>query len=198
MLWASTATAATVSGKVELKSRKLAAATVVYIENVKGKFKAPKEPQRLSQRGQKFRPPIVPVLLGSRVDMSNDDYVAHNIYSESEVHSFDLERQEASFPLPGAKPKEDENRKPPPDPVLTFNRLGMVDLHCNIHPKMYGVVLVLPNPYFTKPERDGTFEIKGVPPGKYTLKMHQANDGGDVERSVEIKVGKKGAKNVSL
>ena len=37
---------------------------------------------------------------------------------------------------------------------------------CRVHPEMEGFVVVLQNPYFAVSDKDGHFEIKGVPAGR--------------------------------
>jgi len=45
----------------------------------------------------------------------------------------------------------------------------MVHVKCDVHPWMTAYVGVLPHPYFATTGEDGTFAIKNLPPGKYTL-----------------------------
>jgi len=48
-------------------------------------------------------------------------------------------------------------------------------LACDIHPWMSAYACVVNNPYYALTEKDGKFEIKGLPPGKYTLTIwHEA------------------------
>jgi len=189
-MWTVDATAGDIKGKLEISGRKQADATVVYVEAVKGKVKVPKKTVRLSQRGQRFRPTVVPVVVGQRVDMTNDDFVVHNIFSNSEIKKFNLEEQEA-WQMPGAaKAPASGKADSLPDPVVPFTDKGEVDIHCNIHPKMKGAVLVLQNPYFAKPDKKGAFVIKGVPAGKYTVRVYQFK--GEA-KSADVQVPKKGA-----
>jgi hypothetical protein len=45
---------------------------------------------------------------------------------------------------------------------------------CDVHPWMFSYVTVLDHPYFAVSGKDGSFTIKNVPPGKYTLvAMHR-------------------------
>ena len=45
----------------------------------------------------------------------------------------------------------------------------MVPVRCNNHPWMNAFINVSPTPYFAVSDADGHFEIKGLPPGNYTL-----------------------------
>lgn len=127
----------------------------VYINHVEGEFPPSKEMPFISQRNLNLDPHILPVLKGTKVDFSNDDFVVHNIYSPPESpNPFDLE-------LYGMGVRK----------FKTFDDLGVVSLHCVIHPNMSGFVIVLQNPYFAMTDKRGNFEIKDVPPGTYQLKV---------------------------
>jgi plastocyanin len=127
---------------------------LVYIDYVNGKFPPPKENPHMSQKGMVFRPHILPVLKGSTVDFTNDDTVAHNVFSPpGSATPFNLG-------IYGTGVKKTE----------TFNHLGEVPLLCIVHPEMSAFVIVLQNPYYALTDNDGNFEIKNVPPGKYQLK----------------------------
>src|SRR6266852_113392 len=54
--------------------------------------------------------------------------------------------------------------------AFQFNDLGSASLLCNVHPEMSGYVVVVPTPYFAVTNKDGSFVIKDVSPGHYTLK----------------------------
>jgi hypothetical protein len=63
---------------------------------------------------------------------------------------------------------------------------------------MSGYVVVVPTPYFAVTDKDGNFEIKNVPAGKYTLKTWsedgkpttQAVDASTASTTVELTVKK--------
>lgn len=53
--------------------------------------------------------------------------------------------------------------------LLTTRRSGMVKVECDQHRFMQAWILVPLNPYFSVTNTDGTFTIKDIPPGTYTL-----------------------------
>jgi plastocyanin len=161
------ASAGTISGTVPVSGAADADRTVVYVETVP-KSSFPADRVRMSQKGARFSPSLLPVVAGSNVDMTNDDWVAHSVFSKSEVEPFDL-----GLYSPGVAKS------------VAFDRTGPVEVFCSIHPRMNAVVLVLQNPYFAKPEADGSYSIEGVPPGTYTLKVHKL-DGEDATRQVTV------------
>jgi plastocyanin len=128
---------------------------LVYIDHVNGRFSPPKENPHMSQKGMVFQPHILPVLKGSTVDFTNDDTVAHNVFSPpGSATPFNLGIYDT-----GVKKTE------------TFNHLGEVPLLCSVHPEMSAFVIVLQNPYFALTGNAGAFEIKNVPAGTYQLKI---------------------------
>jgi len=102
-------------------------------------------------RGGAFR--ALPITKGQSVDFVNDDVELHNVFSTSKVREFDL----------GKKGPRDRER-------IRFSQMGVVDIFCDIHEQMIMTVLVLPNRAFAITGKDGSFEIKGVPPGAHEVR----------------------------
>lgn len=127
---------------------------LVYIERVAGKeFSPPDKPVFMGQKDLVFKPHILPVLKGTKVDFTNNDSIVHNVFSPpGSAKRFNL----GTYGV-GVKKYE------------TFNELGEVTLLCNVHPEMLGFIIVLQNPYFGLTDKSGNFEIKDVPAGTYQL-----------------------------
>jgi plastocyanin len=156
----SPALAGSIKGTVKLPKASEAERTVVYLESVpEGSFETSGKVVRLSQKGANFAPAVLPVLRGSQVDMSNDDWVSHNAFSKSAVKAFDLG-------IYGQDVKK----------TVTFEKVGVVDVFCSIHPRMNAVILVLQNPYFVRPTRDGSFSLDNVPAGTYRIKVYRPGE----------------------
>jgi len=129
---------------------------LVYIDRVEGKtFPPPTEAVFMGQKNLVFRPHILPVLKGTTVDFTNDDTVVHNVFAPpGSAKAFNL----GTYGVGVTKTE-------------TFDKLGEVPLLCNVHAEMLAYILVLQNPYFALTDKAGNFEIKGVPPGTYKLKV---------------------------
>jgi plastocyanin len=168
-------TAGSIVGKVKAHGVKNSADAVVYIEKIESKsFPAPKEHALLDQKGLKFHPHVLPVLAGTIVDFLNSDDVLHNVFSpDACADKMNL----------GTWPKGQKRS-------FTFKNPGcQAVLLCNVHPEMEAFVVVCETPYFAVSSADGSFEIKDVPPGKYTLKIwHEKLKG----QPVQIDVPEKG------
>jgi plastocyanin len=168
-LGAGNALAGTITGVVPVSGAAEADRTVVYVEMAPVSAGTSAQRGKLLQKGARFSPTVLPIVSGTDVDMTNDDWVAHNVFSKSEVKSFDL----GMYPPGTAK-------------AVSFERPGVVDVFCAIHPRMNAVVLVLQNPYFAKPDAQGQFTIEGVPAGSYSLKVYRLGVGSPLQQSVKV------------
>ena len=72
--------------------------------------------------------------------------------------------------------------------TVVFDKAGAVTVHCEIHDRMRGTILVLETPYFKKTDTAGKYRLENLPVGNYLLKAWV--DGADIrERRVELKAG---------
>jgi len=160
-----------ITGKVTAHGVKNGEYAVIYIDKIPGKsFPAPRKHEVMDQKNLMFQPHVLPVLVGTTVDFLNSDKVLHNVYSpDACAGKFNL----GSWPQGQSKP-------------YTFKNVGcFATLLCNVHPEMQGFVVVLETPYFAVSKADGSYDIKDVPPGKYTLKIwHEKLKGNSVEVTV--------------
>lgn len=138
--------------KTETSSTDLSspAHTVVYFTGFESAAKP--EPIIIGQKNKSFDPTVVPVVKGQEVTFVNGERVVHNVFSMSQAKQFDL-----------GEVKKDGVSK------IVFDKTGIVDLYCNIHPNMVGTVLVLPNDRYAKPKETGDYEITGIKPGTYNV-----------------------------
>jgi plastocyanin len=158
LLVAGIAHAGDVNGKVSAVGLKSAGNIAVYIDVIPGKkFTAPVEHVSFDQQNLKFTPRTAIILKGTTVDFLNSDQVAHNVFWPSIGGDKKL-RHNLTVVSPGQKKS------------FQFNDLGAAQVLCNFHPEMVAYVVVVPTPYFGLTSADGSFTIKNVPPGTYTLK----------------------------
>ncbi len=143
---------------------------VVYVADAfpDSQFVPPKEHPVMDQRNESFQPYLLPVLRGTSVDFPNNDNVYHNVFSFSKTKTFDL----GKYPTKTSK-------------EVTFDKLGVVSIYCEIHSHMNAFILVLPNPYFDSVLENGEFEIHNVPPGPRTLKAFLGR-GNEIEKTINV------------
>jgi plastocyanin len=149
--------AAAWAGDIEGKVTGMKGQSVVYVDTVAGKtVPAPKEHPVVDQKGLMFVPHIIAVQQGTTVEFLNSDSVQHNVFWTAIGAD-----KKAGHNL-GTWPKGDKR-------PFTFDKAGVVPLLCNVHPEMAGYIVVSPTPYFTQTDESGTYKIKDVPDGTYTL-----------------------------
>ena len=186
LFFASPMQAAEVHGKVSASGLKSAENIAVYIDTIAGKkFDNPVQHVAMDQRNEIFAPHTMIILKGTTVDFMNSDHVAHNVYWPS-VNGDKKLRHSLTIVSPGQKKS------------FQFDDLGAAQMLCNLHPEMVAYIVVVPTPYFALTGNDGTFTIKDVPPGTYTLRTWsedgkpttQAITAADTATSVEVNVKK--------
>ena len=162
-----------IKGKVSVQGIKSAENIAVYVDAIPDKkFDAPKDPMVVDQRKMAFVPHVVAVQQGTTVEFLNSDPVGHNVYWPSISGNKKLAHNLGTWPKGEKKP-------------FQFNDLGVASLLCNVHPEMSGYVVVTPTPYFAVTDKDGNFEIKNIPAGKYTLKTW-SEDGKPTTQAVDV------------
>jgi hypothetical protein len=106
---------------------------------------------------------------GSELKILTSDPINHNIHT----YSFDNDPINIMF-----LPNQDYTQE--------MEEPEVIKVSCDLHGWMEAYIVVTPHSYFAMTQSDGTFEIKDVPPGKYTLKVWHESLG---EESRKIKVG---------
>jgi plastocyanin len=120
----------------------------------KARWTPPTEAARLDQRGCVYEPHVLGIMEGQQLEILNDDPVNHNVHAESQVNPAWNESQ---------PPKAEHKYK-------TFDSEEVLfPVTCSVHPWMRSYIGVSPHPFFAVTGDDGTFTLKGVPPGTYTV-----------------------------
>lgn len=162
-----------IKGKVSVQGIKSAENIAVYVDVIADKkFDPSKDHVVIDQRKMSFIPHVVAVQQGTTVDFLNSDPVGHNVYWPSISGNKKLAHNLGTWPQGEKKP-------------FQFNDSGVASLLCNVHPEMSGYVVVVPTPYFAVTDKDGSFEIKNIPAGKYTLKTW-SEDGKPTTQAVDV------------
>jgi plastocyanin len=159
----------TIKGKVDATPPKWLEDTVVYLKEVPGTY--PPKSHALDQKGMRFVPHVMAIVVGDTVKFLNHDTLVHNVYSP-DGEGYNL----GSF-------KQDEER------TYTFSKAGPYSQLCSIHPEMLGYVFVGQNPYAAPVDKKGAFEIKNVPPGTYKLSVWNSHLKA-ADKSVTVAAGK--------
>jgi hypothetical protein len=137
----------------------------------------PSTPVEIAQKGCMYGPHVIGVMANQDIKIVNDDPTNHNIH-----------------PLPKVNQEWNESQPPNGDAKLKkFAREEvMIPVKCNVHPWMRSYIGVVNHPFFAVTGDDGTFTIKGLPPGKYTIEAWHEKFG---TKDIEITVGAKESKS---
>jgi plastocyanin len=176
VLMASAGWAGEIKGKVSVQGLKSAENIAVYVDAIADKkFDAPTVKPIVDQTKMTFVPHVTVVQVGTTVEFLNSDPVGHNVYWPSISGNKKLAHNLGTWPKGEKK-------------SFQFNDVGVAGLLCNVHPEMNGYIVVVPTPYFAVTDKNGNYEIKNVPPGKYTLKTW-SEDGKVTTQTVEATAG---------
>jgi plastocyanin len=152
----------------------------VYVKDGLGSrtFDVPKDEVVLDQSGCKYHPHVLGVMAGQTVQIKNDDQTTHNIH-----------------PTPKDNREWNESQPPASAPIeKNFAREEiMLPVKCNQHPWMKMYINVVKSPFYAVTDKTGKYEIKGLPPGDYTIAFVHEKLG---EQDQKVTVGAKETKTV--
>ena len=149
----------------------------IYVKTgLEGKtFQVPADPVTIDQNGCWFRPRVLGIQTGQVLKVVNSDPVTHNIHPMAVVN------------------REWNHSQGMDDPPIARKFLKpeiMIQVKCNIHSWMHAFIGVLDHPYFAVSGDDGTFEIKNLPPGSYTIAVWQEKLGTQEQQITVLPHGK--------
>ncbi len=125
-------------------------------------FPAATEPVKIDQMGCMYVPHVIAVTTQTPVQVHNSDSATHNSAAITKRNGDWNQTQSV-----GGAPVEH---------VFSVPEVA-VGLKCNMHPWMKAYVAVFSHPYFQVTGKDGSFSLKNVPPGTYTLTAWQERYG---------------------
>ena len=141
---------------------------------------APKAAVQLDQKGCVYAPRVLGVMVGQDLEISNSDPSMHNVH-----------------PLPAKNKEWNTSQAPKGEKIVKqFDKEEiMVRFKCNVHPWMVAWVGVVSHPFFAVTGEDGSFSLKGLPPGEYTLEAWHEKLG---TQEIKVTVGAKETKSADF
>lgn len=172
-----------VKGDVKFSAKRPNQPMVVYLLKIdergsittQGKHEVPGK-LTVSQKGARFDPGFAVLTRGQEVVFENDEdkEISHNVYFLGDIE-LDL----------GVFEQGEEA-------AHTFEKFGDVSVHCSIHKRMDARFFIAPTPaHAVLDGNTESFEIKGVPAGRYKLHTWQRQKRfKDAEMIIDIAEGK--------
>jgi len=143
-------------------------------------FDMPTEPVILDQKGCAYTPHVFGVRAGQPIQIGSSDATVHN------VHALARANTEFNFGLdiPGTRQTRTFKN---PEVLVTFK--------CDVHNWMQAYAGVVAHPYFAVTANGGAFELKGLPPGTYTIEAVHEKLGA---QSQSVTIGEKESKAIAF
>lgn len=152
---------------------------VVYISAGDQESSAPSQAVRYDQKGCRYIPHVLAMVGAQELQIYNDDQTSHNIH-----------------PLAKVNPEWNKSQPSGSPPIDTkWEKSEFIPVKCNIHPWMHGYFVVLKTPHYAVSGEDGSFAIKGVPAGKYTVTAWQEQYG---SQNQEVTISASESKTVNF
>ena len=153
---------------------------LVYVKNAPA-GPASSAPAVIDQHGCQYHPHVQAVEVNQPIQIKNSDATLHNIHAMPTVNSAFNEGQPVQG-MVSTKKFDKAEMKP-------------FRIKCDVHGWMKSFMVVLPHPYHSVSQMNGTFSIGNLPPGNYTLVAWHEKYG---QQEQQVTVGAKEQKAVSF
>jgi len=149
---------------------------LVYVsKGLEGKkFDVPAKPTIIDQIDCQYIPHVSGTMANQKVDIKNSDPTLHNVQAFPKNNT----------PFNDGMPVKGMvlNKK------FTASELG-IRLQCAVHPWMGAYLHVMDHPFYAVTGKDGTFELRGLPDGTYTISVwHEFRRFGATPETVTVTV----------
>lgn len=143
-------------------------------------FPTPSDPVVLDQQGCRYHPRVLGIQTNQTFKVTNSDKTTHNIHpSPAKNQEWNQMQAQGSPAIEKKFPKAET----------------LIPVKCNQHPWMKANVGVLAHPYFAVSAMDGSYTIKNVPPGTYTLVFWHETKG---EQTQQVTIAAKESKTQDI
>lgn len=135
------------------------------------KFEVPATPAVIDQNGCEYAPHVLGAMEGQKLQIKNSDPTNHNIHFLEGKNNSEFNK---------TQPKQGMV-----DEITLKAEDAPLKVKCDVHPWMGAWVGVFKHPFFFVTDKEGTFELKGLPPGKYVVRAWHEKFG---EQTMEVEV----------
>jgi plastocyanin len=149
---------------------------LVYVKEGLGsrKFDPPAGKLEFDQKGCQYSPHVLGIQVGQELEIVNGDPTLHNVHS--------LSKENAQFNV--AQPKQGMRL------TKKFDKPEVFKVKCEVHTWMGAYIGVFSHPYFAVTSDDGSFRLKNLPAGDYTIEAWHEKYG---TQTMKVKVAASGA-----
>jgi len=149
---------------------------LIYVKEGLGsrKFEAPSAKVEFDQKGCQYDPHVVALQTGQELDVVNSDPTLHNVHSLSK----DNPQFNVAQPMKGMRLAK------------KFDKPEVFKVKCEVHTWMGAYIGVFDHPFFAVTGDDGSFHLKGLPAGEYTVETWHEKYG---TQTMKVKVGASGS-----
>ena len=154
----------------------------VYVKDGLGtlRFPIPSSPVVLDQKGCRYTPHVLGIQVGQTLEIVNSDATLHNVHAMAESNrEFNMGQ-----PVQGMRHTHTFTTK---EVLLPFK--------CDVHNWMRAYLGVVDHPFHAVTTADGRFELKGLPPGTYTIEAVHETLGAKTQT---VTIGAKETKDVAF
>jgi hypothetical protein len=133
---------------------------------------------QLDQNGCHYKPHVMGIQTNQKLSITNSDPTQHNIH-----------------PTPKLNPEWNQTQQSGQPPIeKTFARSEvLIPVKCNQHPWMKAYIGVLKHPFFAVSAEDGSYSLKGVPPGTYTVVAWREGGADGTQKTMSVTVAANGS-----
>lgn len=141
-------------------------------------WSTPTNAVQLDQKGCHYSPHVIGVQTNQKISITNSDQTQHNIH-----------------PTPKNNPEWNQTQANGAPPIeKSFNRAEtLIPVKCNQHPWMKAYIGVMKTPFFAVSQTNGSYEIKGLPPGTYTVVAWKEGGATGTEKTMQVTVAANGS-----
>lgn len=128
---------------------------LIYVKDGLGgkTFPAPNQKLVFDQIGCVYKPHVLGIQLGQELEVLNSDPTLHNVHSLSKMNT----QFNQAMPIKGMKITK------------KFDKVETFKVKCEVHTWMGAYIGVFSHPFYAVTGDDGSFTLKGVPAGDYTI-----------------------------
>jgi len=166
---------------------------IIFLEKRPGNIKPelaapPKDPVFFDQKGCRFLPHVLVMQIGQPLLVVSDDPIPHNTHTRPKRNPEFNKLIAATEPDHLNLPASDRGgvpclyKKPESSPISVV---------CDLHTWMKAYHFPIDHPYWALTDKDGKFEIKGLPAGKHSFNIWHESAPGDahlLERKLQITI----------